>query len=110
MGTTPGNLDTTQGLVSALGGAGAHPLSFAGPEVAVVPANTVELEEDLGPEGSPTSWQSHPNASGIGYRRPSPGVASAAAAMRRSSRPRAISRSWTAGPVMAVIRMNWPAS
>ena len=63
--------------MSALGGAGAHPLSFAGPEIAVVAgADSVSLEEDLGPSGTPTNWQSHPSASGIGYRRASGGVAS----------------------------------
>ena len=77
LGTTPGQLDTSQGLVSALGGAGAHALTFAGPEVKPVDnGDAVVLEEGWGGGESPSNWVAHPSASGIGYRRPSPGVAS----------------------------------
>ena len=33
LGTTPGQLETTDGLAAAMGGLAVHPLLFAGPEV-----------------------------------------------------------------------------
>jgi hypothetical protein len=61
-------------LVSALVGAAAHPLTFAGAEVkAVGGASSVDLTERWGQGETPNARVSHPSVSGIGYRRPSPG-------------------------------------
>jgi hypothetical protein len=62
-------------LLSGLGGAAVHAMSFAGPEImpATNPGGTsVWLEESFQSGSQPTNWTSHP--SGIGYRRSSPGV------------------------------------
>jgi hypothetical protein len=74
--TSPGSLDTSSGLLSALGGADVHAMSFAGSEI--LPAENaggtgVALEESFESGSEPTNWVSHP--SGIGYRRNSPGIA-----------------------------------
>jgi hypothetical protein len=80
-GTPPAGRDVAGSptpVASALGGVAMHPLSFGGPEIKpVTGANSVNLEEGTGQGQTPTDWISHPAASGIGYRRASPGVASA---------------------------------
>ncbi len=75
LGTSPNSLDTSSGLLSALGGADVHAMSFAGSEI--LPAENaggtgVSLEESFESGSEPTNWVSHP--SGIGYRRNSPGI------------------------------------
>ena len=75
MGTSPNSLDTGSGLLSALGGADVHAMSFVGAEI--MPAENaggtgVSLEESFQSGSEPTNWVSHP--SGIGYRRNSPGI------------------------------------
>jgi hypothetical protein len=68
-GTTQPNLDTSQGLVSALGGQDAHPLAFVGAEISpTVSGSSMILQEpnETGSGGS-GSWVTHPSA--IGYRR-----------------------------------------
>ncbi len=75
MGTSPDSLDTGTGLLSAMGGADLHAMSFTGTEIkpAANPSgNGVWLEESFEYGSQPTNWQSHP--SGIGYRRNSPGI------------------------------------
>jgi len=72
LGTTPGELETTDGLAAAMGGMAVHPLLFAGPEVVAnvnSAGNAINLEEAYS-STSPTNWVSHP--SGIGYRRSVP--------------------------------------
>ncbi len=75
LGTSPASLDTSSGLMSALGGMGVHAMSFAGPDILpeANPGGTeVWLEESNEVGQTPTNWVSHP--SGIGYRRSSPGI------------------------------------
>ena len=75
LGTSPNSLDTSSGLMSAMGGEGVHAMSFAGSEILPTanPAGTsLWLEESNQYGQTPTNWVSHP--SGIGYRRSSPGV------------------------------------
>src|SRR5271169_42602 len=75
MGTSPGSLNTSSGLLSALGGTALHAVSFTGPEIkpAQNPSGTgIWLEESFQYGSQPTNWISHP--SGIGYRRSSPGI------------------------------------
>ncbi len=70
LGTTPGQLETTDGLVAAMGGFAVHPLLFAGAEVmAQVNSNrnAQDLNESWWSSSSPTAWASQPT--GIGYRR-----------------------------------------
>ena len=76
-GTTPGSLDTSQGLVSAEGGEVLHPLEFAGSEVTPTPNSSgVALEEPNAGPGAPTTvWMSHP--SNLGYARSTSGSTSA---------------------------------
>ncbi len=73
LGTTPGQLNTSNGLASAAEGVAAHAMAFAGPEI-VVSVNSggsaVNLQESYGSGQTPTNWVTHP--SGIGYRRPDP--------------------------------------
>ncbi len=75
LGTSPGSLDTSSGLMSALGGMGVHAMSFAGPDI-LPEANTAGTEVWLAESNevgqTATNWVSHP--SGIGYRRSSPGI------------------------------------
>jgi hypothetical protein len=74
-GTSPNSLDTSSGLLSALGGEAVHAMSFSGSEIAPKPnpaGTSMWLEESNQSGQTPTSWVSHP--SGIGYRRSSPGV------------------------------------
>ena len=72
-GTTPGSLDTSQGLVSAEGGEVLHPLEFAGSEVTPTPNSSgVALEEPNAGPGPPTTvWMSLP--SNLGYTRSTSG-------------------------------------
>ena len=64
-GTTLGEWDTSQGLVSALGGQDMHALQFAGAEIQpALSGSAIVLEQNLGGSGT---WVSHPSA--IGYRR-----------------------------------------
>ena len=75
LGTSPGSLDTSSGLLSALGGEGAHAMSFAGPEILPEPnpgGTSMMLAESNQSGQTPTNLVVHP--SGIGYRRSSPGV------------------------------------
>ena len=75
LGTSPSSLDTSSGLMSALGGMAVHAMSFAGPDILpqANPGGTqVWLEESNEVGQTPTNWVSHP--SGIGYRRTSPGI------------------------------------
>jgi hypothetical protein len=75
LGTSPDSLDTSSGLMSALGGTGVHGMSFAGPDIlpAASPGGqSLWLEESNQSSQTPTNWVSHP--SGIGYRRNSPGI------------------------------------
>jgi hypothetical protein len=72
LGTTPGQLETTDGLVAAMGGLAVHPLLFAGPEVMATDnsaGNAMTLQEAYSSR-TPNNWVSHP--SGIGYRRSVP--------------------------------------
>jgi hypothetical protein len=75
LGTSPNSLDTSSGLMSALGGMGVHAMSFEGSDILPTanPAGTsMWLEESNQYGQTPTNWVSHP--SGIGYRRSSPGI------------------------------------
>ena len=64
-GTTSGEWDTSQGLVSALGGQDMHALQFTGSEIQpALYGSAIVLEQ--GVDGTGT-WTSHPSA--IGYRR-----------------------------------------
>ena len=64
-GTTLGEWDTSQGLVSALGGQDMHALQFAGAEIQpALSGSAIVLEQNVGGSGT---WVSHPSA--IGYRR-----------------------------------------
>jgi hypothetical protein len=72
LGTTPGQLETTDGLVAAMGGLAVHPLLFAGPEARSTvnsAGNAMTLQEAYSSR-TPNNWVSHP--SGIGYRRSVP--------------------------------------
>ncbi len=74
LGTSPGGLNTSAGLVSALGGIAAHPMQFTGGEMGAElssGSSALVIEESFLSGETPTLWVSHP--SGIGYRRPSPG-------------------------------------
>ncbi len=74
-GTSPGGLDSSSGLLSALGGEGVHAMSFTGAEIlpnANPTGTSMWLEESNQSGQTPTNWVSHP--SGIGYRRGSPGI------------------------------------
>ena len=85
-GTSPGSLDTSSGLLSALGGEAVHAMSFTGAEIlpSTNPAGTsMWLEESNQSGQTPTNWVSHP--SGIGYRRGSPGVTTSASGSHSSS-------------------------
>ena len=92
MGTTPGNLDTNQGLVSALGGAGAHPLASPGLRwlwcQRPMPWSSRRTWARVG-RRAPGSRIPMRRVSAIGGPRP---AWPARAAMRRSSRRRAISQ------------------
>ena len=75
MGTSPNSLDTSSGLLSALGGQAVHAMSFAGPDIlgeASPDRRSLMLAESNQYGQTPTNWASHP--SGIGYRRSSPGM------------------------------------
>jgi hypothetical protein len=75
LGTSPASLDSSSGLMSALGGMGVHAMSFAGSEILPTanPAGTSLWLEESNEEGqTPTNRVSHPT--GIGYRRSSPGI------------------------------------
>ncbi len=64
-GTTLREWDTSQGLVSALGGQDMHALQFAGAEIQpALSGSAIVLEQDVGGSGT---WVSRPSA--IGYRR-----------------------------------------
>ena len=64
-GTTSGEWDTSQGLVSALGGQDMHALQFTGAEVQpALSGSAIVLEQGVDATGT---WTSHPSA--IGYRR-----------------------------------------
>ena len=68
-GTTPGNLDTSQGLASAVGGELMHPIGFDGAEIQPTDSGSgILLDEPESPHGSSTPWQSHPLT--VGYSRP----------------------------------------
>ena len=68
-GTTPGNLDTSQGLASAVGGELMHPIGFEGAEIQPTDSGSgILLDEPESPHGSSTPWQSHPST--VGYSRP----------------------------------------
>ena len=68
-GTTPGNLDTSQGLASAVGGELMHPIGFDGAEIQPTDSGSgILLDEPESPHGSSTPWQSHPST--VGYSRP----------------------------------------
>jgi len=65
-GTSPGSVDTSSGLLSALGGQAVHAMSFGGAEI--MPAvnsagNAVGLEESYQQGSTPVNWVSHPAAS-----------------------------------------------
>jgi hypothetical protein len=77
LGSTPAELETTDGLAAAMGGMAVHPLLFAGAEVmAQVNSNrnAQDLNKSWWSSSSPTAWASHPT--GIGYRRSVPGSGS----------------------------------
>src|SRR5262249_7910163 len=69
-GTTPGNLDSSKGLVSALGGEVVHPATSQGAEITPVvnDAGTAVVLKEGDVHTSNTTWSSHPSA--IGYTRP----------------------------------------
>ena len=75
-GTTQPNLDTSKGLVSALGGQDLNPMAFAGSEITPTvnltgsAMNLMEANQSASGAGSTTEWLSHPEM--IGYQRPVP--------------------------------------
>jgi hypothetical protein len=64
-GTTLGEWDTSQGLVSAIGGQDMHALQFTGSEIQPAISGSAVVLEQGG--GGSSIWASHPSA--IGYRR-----------------------------------------
>ncbi len=107
MGTSPNSLDTSSGLLSALGGADVHAMSFAGSEI--MPTENaggtgVSLEESSLESGSvPPNWVSQP--AGIGYPRNAPGLTTWTGSGRGSTSstgfacrsPAGMRRRWTVG-------------
>jgi hypothetical protein len=63
LGTSPASLDTSSGLMSAMGGMSVHGMSFAGSDILPTanPAGTsMWLEESNQYGETPTNWVSHP--------------------------------------------------
>lgn len=65
-GTSTAGMDTSKGLVSALGGQDMHPMQFIGAEIQPVQSGSSIALQEQGGWGLRT-WASHPSA--IGYRR-----------------------------------------